>query len=112
MKKYTLFILLLGACLCMVGALEGYMVQKYHVEVDGKFTTIDLEYTKDTHNLMVVYTIKHMPFDEGDALIAIRDTVKKFAEENGYKSYKTYSDDIRKYGDKETTLTRFFILRK
>lgn len=112
MKKYILILSLLAVSCCMIWALEGYAVQKFHKDVDGKFKTLDLEFTQDTNNLMVVYTVKNVPFDEGDALIAIRDSVKTFVAENGYKSYKTYSEDIIKYHDKETELTRFFILKK
>lgn len=110
MKKFILFAALALVSAFPLMALEGYDVQTSHVEDAKKHITIDLQYTESTRNLLVVYTIKYLPFDEGDAVSMIRDTVKQFAEDHGFKHYKTYSDDILKYHEKETELTRFIIL--
>jgi hypothetical protein len=110
MKKFIVCILLSAVLVAGAVALEGYEVQTFHQVIKENFITIDLSYTEDTRNLVVVYTVKHLPFDEGDAFVAIRDSVKKFAEEHGFKHYTTYSDDIIKYHGKDTELTRFIIL--
>ena len=112
MKKIAILAVLVLACVFPLVAVEGYKVQNFHEVSSDKFVTIDLAYTESTRNLVVVYTVKYKEFDEGDAFIAIRDSVKKFADEHGFKSYKTYSDDIIKYHSKETELTRFIILSK
>ena len=112
MKKIAILAVLIVACVFPLVAVEGYEVQNFHEATTDKFITIDLAYTEATRNLVVVYTVKYRAFDEGDALVAIRDTVKKFADEHGYKSYKTYSDDIVKYHTQQTELTRFIILSK
>ena len=110
MRKCILFVALAVIATFPLVALEGYKVQSSRVEDANKHVTIDLQYTEETRNLLVVYTIKYLPFDEGDAVAMIRDTVMQFAEAHGFKHYKTYSDDIIKYHDKDTELTRFFIL--
>ena len=112
MKKLILIAAVALAALCPLAALEGYDVQNIHQETNDKFVTIDLAWTEQTRNLVVVYKVKYRAFDEGDAFIAIRDTVRKFADEHGFKSYKTYSDDIIRYHGNETELTRFIILAK
>ena len=110
MKKLILSVVLVAVLVGGAVALEGYEAQTFHQVIKENFITIDLTYTEDTRNLVVVYTVKHLPFDEGDAFVAIRDSVKKFAEEHGFKHYSTYSDDIIKYHGKETELTRFILL--
>jgi hypothetical protein len=110
MKKLILIAAIALAAVCPLVAVEGYDVQTIHEETNDKFVTIDLAWTETTRNLVVVYKVKYRAFDEGDAFIAIRDTVRKFADEHGFKSYKTYSDDIIKYHGNETELTRFIIL--
>jgi hypothetical protein len=112
MKKLLLAAAIAIAAACPLVALEGYDVQTIHQETGDKFVTIDLAWTETTRNLVVVYKVKYRAFDEGDAFIAIRDTVRKFADEHGFKSYKTYSDDIIRYHGNETELTRFIILDK
>jgi len=112
MKKIAILAVLVLACVFPLVAVEGYGVQNFHEVSSDKFVTIDLAYTESTRNLVVVYTVKYKAFDEGDAFIAIRDSVKKFADEHGFKSYKTYSDDIIKYHTQQTELTRFIILNK
>ena len=112
MKKFAVFAVLISLCLLPLVAVEGYEVQNFHEVSSDKLVTIDLAYTESTRNLVVVYTVNYRAFDEGDAFIAIRDTVKKFADEHGYKSYNTYSDDIIKYHKQQTELTRFIILKK
>ena len=109
MKKIAILAVLVLACIFPLVAVEGYEVQNFHEVSSDKFVTIDLAYTESTRNLVVIYTVKYKAFDEGEAFVAIRDSVKKFADEHGYKSYKTYSDDIIRYHTKETELTRFII---
>jgi hypothetical protein len=110
MKKIIFLAALALVSSLPIAALEGYEVETSRVEDAKKHVTIDLQYTESTRNLLVVYTVKHLPFDEGDAVALIRDTVTKFAEDHGFKHYKTYSDDIIKYHGRDTELTRFFIL--
>jgi hypothetical protein len=112
MKKFILCAALVIAAAFPLVAVEGYEVQAFHEDTKDKMVSIDLEYTELTRNLVVIYKVKYRAFDEGDAFIAIRDTVRKFADEHGYKSYSTYSDDIIKYHGNETELTRFIILNK
>ena len=110
MRKFFLIALVACAALFPLTALEGYEGQTFHVENAKKHATIDMTYTESTQNLLVVYKIKYLPFDEGDALIMIRDAVLRFADEHGFKHYRTYSKDIIKYHDKETELIRFIVL--
>jgi hypothetical protein len=110
MKKYVLLALLAVAAALPLTALEGYGVQTIKADVPEKNVTVELQYTEDTKNLVVIYTVKYKKFDEGDAVATIRDIVQKFNEEHGFKHFKTYSEDIIKYHGKDTELTRFFIL--
>jgi len=112
MKKIILLCAFALATTLSAFALDGYAVQTFQQKTDDKNVVINLEYTEETNNLIVKYTVKYRSFDEGDAFVAIRDTVKRFADEHGYKSYKTYSDDVIKYHDTVTELTRFIILYK
>lgn len=110
MKKFIILTAFAVISAFPLVAVEGYEVQNSRVENAKKHVTIDLAYTEATRNLQVIYTIKYLPFDEGDAVCSIRDTVRQFAEDHGFKHYKTYSDDIIRYRDKETELTRFILL--
>ncbi len=112
MKKALFCLALAFAALSPSLALDGYTVQSFHQDTDDKFVTIDMEYTEETQNLIVVYRVKYKAFDEGDAFVAVRDAVQKFANERGFLSYATYSNDVIKYRGTETTLTRFILLKK
>ncbi len=110
MKKYALLAVLAFVTVLRLAALEGFGVQTIKADVPDKNVSVELQYTEDTKNLVVIYTVKYRKFDEGDAVATIRDIVQKFNEEHGFKHYRMYSDDIIKYHGKETELTRFFIL--
>jgi uncharacterized protein YihD (DUF1040 family) len=110
MKRFILLAIIACATVFPIAALEGFETKTIKAEVSEKNVSVELQYTEETKNLVVIYTIKYRKFDEADAVITIRDIVKKFCDERGFKHYKTYSDDIIKYHGKDTELTRFFIL--
>lgn len=110
MKKLILAAALLFVAVLPLVALEGYETQTFHEQTDDKFVSIDLVYTETTRSLIVNYTLKYRGFDEGDAFVAVRDAIKKFADEHGYKSYAQYSEDTIKYHKNETVFTRFITL--
>ncbi|TAH46037.1 MAG: hypothetical protein EWM51_12230 [Treponema sp.] len=112
MKKLMLCVVLSVLSVFSSFALEGYETRTFHQVIKENFITIDLAYTEETRNLIVVYTVKHMPFDEGDAVAATRESVQKFADENGFKHFKAFSPDVIKYHGKDTELTRFLVLSK
>jgi hypothetical protein len=112
MKKFILLFAFALVVAFPLVALEGYMAQTIHVDVNEKNLKVDLIYTEDTKNLTVVYTLKYKAFDEGDAVVTTGEIVQKFMNEHGFKHFKSYTPDVIKYHKEanETELTRFLVL--
>lgn len=82
-----------------------------YVEADN--AKIEFSYNELTGVLRVTYTLKDFVFSLGDADVAIRDEVQKFADEHGYFKYRLYpeEDDVRYFQETRTTrYKRFYIL--
>ncbi|GEM_PF-3098130 len=101
-----------AAALAAHDATEDREVQTFHEQLEDKRITLDLTYSPLTHNLIVVYTIKNGRFDEGDAFIVVRDRIKRFQVEKGYRSYKMLSPDVIKYAERSAELTRSVVFSK
>lgn len=112
MKKSILVILLSILSGISLIALEGYEVKTFHQDIEKNIVSLDMVYNETTKNLIVIYKIKYRSFDEGTAFVAVRDAIQTFADEHGYKSYKTYSEDRIIYRDKLTEFRRFIVLGK
>jgi len=112
MKKSILVIVLSILTGVSLIALEGYEVKTFHQDIEKNIISLDMVYNETTKNLIVIYKIKYRSFDEGTAFVTVRDAIQTFADEHGYKSYQTYSEDRIIYRDKLTEFRRFIVLGK
>lgn len=74
---------------------------------------IDLAFNELTGVLRVTYTLQDFSFSEGDAMIAVRDSVSAFARSRGYLKARVYpGDDSISYSEdgRTTYFRRFYIL--
>ncbi len=72
---------------------------------------VDLAFNELTGVLRVTY-VSNYSFNEGDALITVRNSVSAFARSKGYLKYRLYPDEdsISYREDGSVVLKRFYIL--
>lgn len=121
LKRIFLVVLCIGICFSLyaqtvdeiLGAEPDYQKMEV-IEEQGKLYTLTIEYYPALDEARFIYRKNAHLFDQGEAMIVIRERAAKFVAERSYFSYSYSRKDVTKYdNDKDMVVyTSFITLKK
>jgi hypothetical protein len=121
LKRVIFVVLCLGLCFSLyaqtvdeiLGAEPDYQKMEV-IEEQGKLYTLTIEYYPALDEARFIYRKNAHLFDQGEAMIVIRERAAKFVAERSYFSYSYSRKDVTKYdNDKDMVVyTSFITLKK
>ncbi len=121
LKRVIFVVLCLGLCFSLyaqtvdeiLGAEPDYQKMEV-IEEQGKLYTLTIEYYPTLDEARLIYRKNAHLFDQGEAMIVIRERAAKFVAERSYFSYSYSRKDVTKYdNDKDMVVyTSFITLKK
>ncbi|MBO4507659.1 MAG: hypothetical protein J5747_03370 [Spirochaetaceae bacterium] len=121
LKRLFLVVLCMGVCFSLfaqtvdeiLGAEPDYQKMEV-IEEQGKLYTLTIEYYPALDEARFIYRKNAHLFDQGEAMIVIRERAAKFVAERSYFSYSYSRKDVTKYdNDKDMVVyTSFITLKK
>lgn len=121
LKRIFLVVLCIGICFSLyaqtvdeiLGAEPDYQKMEV-IEEQGKLYTLTIEYYPALDEARFIYRKNAHLFDQGEAMIVIRERAAKFVAERSYYSYTYSRKDVTKYdNDKDMVVyTSFITLKK
>ena len=121
LRRIFLVVLCIGICFSLyaqtvdeiLGAEPDYQKMEV-IEEQGKLYTLTIEYYPALDEARFIYRKNAHLFDQGEAMIVIRERAAKFVAERSYFSYSYSRKDVTKYdNDKDMVVyTSFITLKK
>ena len=121
LKRIIFVMLCMGLCFSLyaqtvdeiLGAEPDYQKMEV-IEEQGKLYTLTIEYYPALDEARFIYRKNAHLFDQGEAMIVIRERAAKFVAERSYFSYSYSRKDVTKYdNDKDMVVyTSFITLKK
>ena len=120
LKRIIFVMLCMGLCFSLyaqtvdeiLGAEPDYQKMEV-IEEQGKLYTLTIEYYPALDEARFIYRKNAHLFDQGEAMIVIRERAAKFVAERSYFSYSYSRKDVTKYdNDKDMVVYISFITLK